>query len=185
MGDQLDFSTHFPIKIVVIGDPYVGKTSLVTKKTKGFLPEKYLITLGVNISTYSLEYEGKTFKLQIHDIAGQKSFQSVRTSFYGGSHGAIVVFDLNNIKSFQALIEWIREFKEFCGGIPIIILGNKSDLSYRVITQEQMDNLFEKAKISSNCYLETSALDGTNVDEAFELITEKIVSDKKSSLSNN
>ena len=174
-----EFTSSIPIKITIIGDPYVGKTSLVTKKTKGFLPEKYLITLGVNISTYEISSESTVYTLQIFDIAGQKHFQSFRSRFYNGSHGAIAVFDLNNIKSFQSLNEWIREFREFCGNIPLIILGNKSDLSYRVITQDHLDDFFDKSEISRECYLETSALDGTNVDDAFELITERIVSVNK------
>ncbi|MHA1912199.1 MAG: Rab family GTPase [Candidatus Kariarchaeaceae archaeon] len=177
-----EYTSSIPVKIAIIGDPYVGKTSLVTKKTKGFLPEKYLITLGVNISTYELTYENNVYSLQIHDIAGQKHFQSVRSRFYSGSHGALVVFDLNNIKSFQSLSVWIREFTNYCGNTPLIIIGNKSDLNFRVVTQEQLDEFFDQTGISTSCYLETSALDGTNVDKAFELVIEKIVSLNNSSL---
>jgi small GTP-binding protein len=157
------------IKLTVIGEPAVGKTTLVSRYTTGFTPDRYLITLGVNVTSHRIELENDPVLLQIFDIAGQKQFSIIRRRFYLGSQGALAVFDLTNQASLEALPGWIKEFHRYCGeNKPIIILGNKSDLEYRTVPDELIDNLLSTLNIPKENLILTSAVDGVNVEQSFE-----------------
>ncbi|MHA1912691.1 MAG: Rab family GTPase [Candidatus Kariarchaeaceae archaeon] len=157
------------IKLIVIGEPAVGKTTLVSRFTTGFTPDRYLITLGVNVTSHKIELNDEPVLLQIFDIAGQKQFSIIRRRFYLGSQGAIAVFDLTNEASIEALPGWIEEFHRYCGdNRPVIILGNKSDLEYKKVTEEKINDLLAKLNIPKENLIITSAVDGVNVDQSFE-----------------
>jgi len=164
------------IKLIVIGEPAVGKTTLVTRYTTGFTPDRYLITLGVNVTSHRIELNNEPVLLQIFDIAGQKQFSIIRRRFYLGSQGAIAVFDLTNEASLEALPGWIEEFHRYCGdNRPVIILGNKSDLEYRKADEEKIDQLLQKLNIPKEHLFITSAVDGINVDVSFEKMASLIL----------
>ena len=158
-------------KILVLGNSSVGKTTLITRYTKGFSPEQYITTLGVNITSYGVNIGNNSIVFQIFDIAGRKIFKSFRSKFYEGAFGALLLFDLTNIQSLKDIPNWKQEFRESSvENSPIVILGNKEDLEKRTITENMVKEILDSVNISQELYLETSALYGLNVKESFELL---------------
>ena len=144
-------------KIVVIGNYFVGKTTLISRFTKGFSPEKYLATIGVNITSYNTKINNNSIDFQIFDIAGHESFEKVRTHFYKDACGALVLFDLTNNKSLEDIPKWIKEFEMYgTENGPNVILGNKMDLK-GTITEEMVKGILDSVNISEELYLKTSA----------------------------
>ena len=158
-------------KILVLGNSSVGKTTLITRYTKGFSPERYITTIGVNITSYATNIRNNSIVFQIFDIAGQKIFKSSRPKFYEGAYGALLLFDLTNIQSLKDIPNWIQEFRESSvENSPIVILGNKVDLEERTVTESMIKKTLDNVKISQYMYLETSALHGLKVIESFEIL---------------
>lgn len=157
-------------KIVVIGNYFVGKTTLINRYTKGFSPEKYIATIGVNITSYKTNIDNDSIDFQIFDIAGHKRFETLRTNFYKNAYGALLLFDLTNSKSLEDVPEWIKESRTYCiENVPIVILGNKMDLKV-TIKEEMVKGILDSENISEELYLKTSALYGENVTKSFELL---------------
>ncbi len=161
----------FVFKITVIGDGAVGKTSLIKKYTQGSFQKDYIKTLGAQFSKYDEEIDGNNVKLFIWDIAGQAEFMFMRPTFYKGSKAAIIVFshDPEEEESFEHVINWHDDIKKFCGDLPIVLFGNKSDL----INEDELDDkkvkdLVKKRKFLG--YYRTSAKTGSGVYEAFQAI---------------
>jgi small GTP-binding protein len=162
-------------KLTIIGDPAVGKTSLISKFTKGFAPNKYLITIGVHITTYQAEVNNRKINLSIFDIAGQSKYHLARKQFFNGSHGTLAVFDLTSLESLNSVGTWVDELKESNEpNIPVIVLGNKSDLNHKLDLTE-IHKVLAGFNIPKERFLETSALDGSNVKKAFHQISSLIL----------
>ena len=178
----------FGFKIIVIGAPAVGKTSLIKKYTTGSFQKDYISTLGTQFSKYEEEIEGEKVELFIWDIAGQKTFDVMRRKFYTGSSGAIVVFSHspNQAESFNRLEGWLDELKEHCGSIPLVLFGNKIDLvdnselnvNNNIITSDTNVEAF-KMKHNILGYYKTSALTGEGVTESFRVLVQKLYSNAK------
>ena len=169
----------FKFKICILGEPMVGKTSLIYRFIEGKFSQDYKITLGVNILTK--DYELKNYgiiNLQIWDLGGQEEFKTLRKLYLEGSRGALVVFDLTNIESFEKLDEWIQNFKEIRGEEPLYLVGNKVDLKNEIKIDEQEAKEF--AEKNNMQLIITSAKSGENVEKAFKELAVKIL--EKSSL---
>ena len=153
-------------KIVVIGDSGVGKSCLCNRYTKGFYNDTFITTIGVDFECHTVSVDGKVVKLQIWDTAGQERFLAITNSFYRGAQGIIIVFDVTNWESFENIQKWLKEVEEREPKVPYkLILGNKCDQdSRRVITFDAANEFANKLNIP---YLETSAKDAVNVDQAF------------------
>lgn len=164
---------------MVIGNGGVGKTALILRFTENTFKEDYILTIGSNFCTKTIELpEPLPFilKLQIWDLAGQDSFKFVRPPFYRGAVAAIVVFDLADKISFEDIPNWIEELSEVVKGLPIIIVGNKNDLiELREISNKVALNYANNLDFD---YIETSAKTGENVEDMFNLIARKIISDQ-------
>ena len=168
-------------KIVLIGDGAVGKTALRSRFMGQGFSSNYLMTIGADMSVKQVMLpatpEPIELKFQIWDLAGQLRFSEVRASFYNGSVGAILVFDVTRPDSFENTPKWLMEMrKNMNKSIPVVILGNKVDLRSEVpnavepkhgrglakaVGEYYSDNKFEIP------YYETSAKTGENVDNAF------------------
>ena len=168
---------EFKYKITVIGDPAVGKTTLIKKYTTGAFQKEYIATLGAQFSQYEETVNDTKVHLIIWDIAGQETFNIMRRKFYSGTSGAIIVFSHGpgEQKSIDHIDTWFKEIKKYCGEVPIALFGNKIDLVD--------ENILDKNKKSIDSYLknhdyqgyfETSALTGQGVTEAFKMLIEKL-----------
>ncbi|NMC04377.1 MAG: GTP-binding protein [Candidatus Lokiarchaeota archaeon] len=169
-------SGNFSFKIIVIGDQNVGKTSLILRHAENKFKENYLPTLGVSITTNSIDLPLRKAKVNfsIWDFGGQQYFRRVRLSYYAGCQACIIVFDITNKDSFDNITKWDDERKRFAGGeIPTILLGNKSDLAATRVVPEK--DILEFANANGFTYFETSALTGSNVPDAFNLLAYKLV----------
>ncbi len=162
-------------KVVMIGAGGSGKTALVNRFLTHKFSEEYIVTIGSQFAVKTVAIEtanGRSVvvKMLVWDLAGQQRFDFIRGSYYRGSKGALLVFDTTRKSTWIELNKWLIEIDEALGErIPIILLANKTDLvEHRVITSEMaMDFVHEN---NLNGYLETSALTGQNVEEAFSLL---------------
>lgn len=166
----------YKLKILLCGPAAVGKTSLIHRFIKSKFERDYKLTVGVDILTKNVEYAaGKTATLSIWDIGGQERFSFIRTTFYKGASGALLVFDLSRSSTFGSIKNWRSEVNQFAGDIPFVLIGNKLDLIPEVGEVIDRDECREYAEDEGSIYIETSAKDGTNVDEAFIELTRLIV----------
>ena len=171
------------MKICLIGDGAVGKTSLRRVFIGQHFLKDYLMTVGADFAIKEIsipsEYDKDVdFKFQIWDLAGQPRFEEVRPKYYQGVKGAILVFDVTRKDSLENLAKWIAEIDEAVGHseLPYVIIGNKTDIrrkSKSHVSTAQAKRYIEK---TYNCeYLETSAKTGKNVTKAFELMGNELI----------
>ncbi len=161
------------IKITILGEKNVGKTSLVYRYIENKFRDSYKATLGVNLLKKDMEVDGNSVSAQIWDLGGQDSFKSLRKLYLEGSNGALVIFDLTERKTFDRLNEWVDSFKEARGEQPMVLIGNKSDLeNQRKITEMEASNY---AKENNMELILTSAKTGQNVEDAFIILTKRIL----------
>jgi len=167
----------FNYKIVVCGDPGVGKTSTILRFTDHAFMQTYIPTLGVSISEKSIQVQDDHVNLILWDIAGQSKFELMRRHFYKGLEAVILIFDLTNRKSFESIQNWYKDIKK--NVVPSqeiligFILGNKEDLiSKRDIASEEALKIANKLNLE---YIETSALTGKNVEESFLKLAESLI----------
>ncbi|MHA1263863.1 MAG: Rab family GTPase [Candidatus Helarchaeota archaeon] len=167
----------FRFKIIICGDPEVGKTSLVLRFTDRAFRRTYLPTLGVNISEKFIIYNQYAVQFIFWDIAGQTKFQIIRKHFYNGAHGLLLVFDLTRLNTFQNLRGWFKDIQTYVGSeIKGLLLGNKNDLiEQREISPTQISKL---AYIFKLPVIETSALTGNNVEAAFYQLGQLLIQQK-------
>lgn len=156
----------FLYRVILIGDSGVGKSNLISRYTKNEFDMSSQSTIGVDFSNRNVKIDTKIIKAQIWDTAGQDRFKSISQAFYRGSAAALLVFDLTSQRSFDSLEKWIGEVKKYAdANIVLMLVGNKCDLSRtRAITRK---SALEYANRYGMDYIETSALDTTNVEEAF------------------
>ncbi|MFX0073222.1 MAG: GTP-binding protein [Candidatus Hermodarchaeota archaeon] len=177
------FEKGIIIKIILLGDGRVGKTSLKsTYLGKGF-QERYLPTLGAEISIKKMEIQNLPIVCNIWDLAGQPKFNRIRGPYYVGATAAILVYDITHSSTLYNLKEWIKEMQKRVRieSIPLLIIGNKIDLretaSTQVTTEEGqtfVETLKNELKGNKSIYfLETSAKTTINVNKAFKKIIEE------------
>ncbi|MFX1343803.1 MAG: Rab family GTPase [Promethearchaeota archaeon] len=165
---------QYVIKICLLGEAGVGKTSLVYRFIENKFRENYKQTLGVNLLKKDVnidEYGGVS--AQIWDLGGQESFKSLRKLYLEGANGGLVIFDLTDRKSFDKLSEWIESFKNARGEQPLLLIGNKSDLKNRIkIKDDEAEQFANNNNMELNI---TSAKTGQNVETAFIKLTKRIL----------
>ncbi|MHA1265870.1 MAG: GTP-binding protein [Candidatus Helarchaeota archaeon] len=164
------------LKLCVLGDGAVGKTSLIIRHVDKRFEEEYKPTIGFDIAlkTMKIEEDGLEAELLIWDIAGQAIFEKIREEYLQGTNGALILFDITRKETYDHVRDWVRELTAFAGKVPFIIVGNKVDLENQrnVSTEEGHDLVKELDGIE---YIETSAKTGDKVEEAFEKIIKKIL----------
>jgi len=154
------------ILITILGETNVGKTSLINVYTGIGFSSQYISTIGMDKFEKEVQIEsGETVKLKLWDTAGQEKYNSIALSTIKNTKGVVVVFDLTSKKSFEKVKDWINQVRELTSIVPINLFGNKSDLSNREVTQEEIDKLCEEQNM---IYFETSAKNNTGIDEGFK-----------------
>ena len=165
---QINSDFEFLIKLVVIGDTGVGKTNFIFQFTEGKFSPIHVATIGFDHKSkiINLSNTKKKIKLQIWDTAGQERYRSITSSYYKGSHGCFIVYDITNESSFENVDKWYEQAqKEASKDVSIVLVGNKCDLENdRKISKEKGE---EKAK-NFNCpFFETSALSKIKIEDIF------------------
>ncbi|KAG0448262.1 hypothetical protein HPP92_027899 [Vanilla planifolia] len=162
-------------KLLLIGDSGVGKSCLLLRFADDSYLESYISTIGVDFKIRTVEQDGKTIKLQIWDTAGQERFRTITSSYYRGAHGIIVVYDVTEQESFNNVKQWLSEIDRYATeNVNKLLVGNKCDLAHqRVVPFEAGKALADEVGIP---FLETSAKDATNVEQAFMKMTADIKS---------
>ena len=156
----------FKLKIVVVGDSGVGKTNLIRRFIQDDFQSNSKATVGVEFFSKSFKINDNVFKIEIWDTAGQERYKSITAAYYKGAKGGLVVYDVTSKTSFDNVDNWVSEIKEKAStDMKTMMIGNKIDLKDErtVSTEEAM----EKAKLLELPLMEASALDSTNVKQAF------------------
>jgi len=180
MGSR-DDEYDYLFKVVLIGDSGVGKSNLLSRFTRNEFNLESKSTIGVEFATRSIVVEGKTIKAQIWDTAGQERYRAITAAYYRGAVGALLVYDIAKHTTYENVERWLKELRDHAdNNIVIMLVGNKSDLRHlRAVPTEEARGYAERNNLS---FIETSALDSTNVETAFQnILTEiyKIVSQKQ------
>ena len=160
-------------KIIIIGDTCVGKSNILSRYLKDEFREDSKSTVGVELGSKFLKVKGVGTKLQIWDTAGQERYRSITSSYFKGSHGCFIVYDITNETSFEDVNKWYEQAqKESSKEVSIILVGNKCDLeNERKVSKEKGE---EKARALNCPFFETSALSKIKVDDIFNEMVNNI-----------
>ena len=172
---ETDLKNLISLKILLIGDSHVGKTSLLLKYVDDFFPEEHIATIGIEYKDKIINKDGYNIRLQIWDTAGQERFNSITKNIYRNTNGVLFVYDATNRKSYNSMKNWIKDTEKIDKDIKGIILANKIDLEEREVNTDELEELGNKMNMK---FLETSAKDNINVKEAFILLVEELLKDK-------
>ena len=162
------------LKLVLIGDSGVGKTNILSRYNNNEFSLATQPTVGVEFGNKIIKKENKSIKLQLWDTAGQERYKAITNAFYKGSKGAFVVYDITRKSSFLNIDKWIGELKtNGSEDILIILVGNKTDLEDK--REVSTDEGEKKAKQYGIAFCETSALQGKNIEYAFNILIDEII----------
>lgn len=160
-------------KLLLIGDSGVGKSCLLLRFADDTYTESYISTIGVDFKIRTIELDGKTIKLQIWDTAGQERFRTITSSYYRGAHGIIVVYDVTDQESFNNVKQWLQEIDRYASeNVNKLLVGNKCDLTTKKVVD--FTTAKEYADQLGVPFLETSAKNATNVEQAFMTMAAEI-----------
>ncbi|KAJ3733958.1 ras family-domain-containing protein [Lentinula guzmanii] len=156
-------------KVVLIGDSGVGKSNLLSRFTRNEFNLESKSTIGVEFATRSINVDGKTVKAQIWDTAGQERYRAITSAYYRGAVGALLVYDIAKHATYVNVTRWLKELRDHAdSNIVIMLVGNKSDLKHlRAVPTEEAKSFSSENGLS---FIETSALDASNVESAFQTI---------------
>ena len=168
-------------KIVVIGDSGTGKSNLVLRYTKNEFSLETQTTIGVELVPKTVTVDGKIIKAQLWDTAGQERFQALASAYFKGAEGALLVYDITKPGSFRGLDKWIEKLHEHADpNITTLLVGNKCDLKQsREVRTEDAEEFAQKHNMA---FLETSALENTNVELAFQKLVAAVYERGKNTL---
>jgi small GTP-binding protein len=181
-------SINNTFKIVILGSSGVGKSTIVNRLIYGTFSGEEEPTIAIEFKTFIVSLNDHQVRLQIWDTAGQERFKSISKAYFRNAAGAILVYDMTDDSTFDALDDWLHGLQQLCSPNAFIILvGNKADLEeQRKVGIQQALNFAERHKLE---YLETSARLGVNVTEVFTrvafAVAKKVNSDQRVSLEND
>ena len=169
----------YQFKINLVGDSSVGKTSLLSRFVNDKFEQKYRCTIGVEYKCKNISIDDNSIKLQVFDTCGAEKYRCITRSYYRSAKGIFLVFDLTNPISFAKLEDWLIDIlKSAPKGVEIFLIGNKKDLeSRRNVSKRVIENILSKHSIKN--YIETSALTGEGVIEAFHKMSEILMDKEK------
>ncbi|XP_012990986.2 ras-related protein Rab-25 isoform X2 [Esox lucius] len=162
-----DESYNFVFKVVLIGESGVGKSNLLSRYTKNEFTHDSRTTIGVEFSTRTVQLDAITIKAQIWDTAGLERYRAITSAYYRGAVGALLVYDITKHLTYESVERWLKELYDHADPhIVVMLVGNKGDLgSVRTVPTEEAKDFAEKKGL---LFIETSALDSTNVEDAFQ-----------------
>ena len=172
-------------KIITLGDSHVGKSSLIIKFIENKFSLSYISTVGFDLKYKTLKIDDEEIKIVIHDTAGQERFKSLAANYIKKAKGILLVYDITDKRSFESLGKWMNDIQEeeVADKIPIILIGNKSDLKEeRVITKEEGEKVAKQYNLK---FYETSCKNGDNVENCFIDLARQIIDKIKERKRNN
>ena len=169
----------YTFKILLLGDANVGKTSFAKRYCYNLFNPSERMTIGVDFHVKTIEINDKKIKLQIWDMGGEERFRFLLPTYCLGANGAFLLYDITRSSTLDNIQEWSSIVRQKGGDIPIIIIGSKLDLAetQRQIPTEHGVQIAEKNKFAE--FLEISAMNNVNVDNAFSILTEFIIQNMK------
>jgi len=171
-----DFDYLF--KVVLIGDSAVGKSNLLSRFATNEFSLETKPTLGVEFACRTIVAENKHIKVQIWDTAGQERYKAITTAYYRGAVGALLVYDITRMNSFENVGRWLEELRDHASpDLSVMLVGNKSDLkNLRAVKTEMAQQFADRNRLQ---FIETSAIDNRNVEDAFKNLIDSIYDDLK------
>ncbi|XP_060570507.1 ras-related protein Rab-23-like [Ruditapes philippinarum] len=161
------------IKVVVVGNGAVGKSSMIQRYCKGIFTKDYKKTIGVDFLERQLEVNGEDIRLMLWDTAGQEEFDAITKAYYRGAQACVLAFSTVDRDSFEAIESWKRKVEDEVGEISMVIVQNKIDLIDDAVVQpEEAEALAKKLRLR---FYRTSVKDNLNVEEVFRYLAEKYV----------
>ncbi|KAG2260974.1 hypothetical protein Bca52824_068053 [Brassica carinata] len=168
-----DDDYDYLFKLVLIGDSGVGKSNLLSRFTKNEFSTETKSTIGVEFATRSVHVDEKIIKAQLWDTAGQERYRAITSAYYRGAVGALLVYDITRHVTFENVERWLKELRDHTdASVVIMLVGNKADLRHlRAVPTEEARSFSERENMF---FMETSALDATNVEQAFTHVLTQI-----------
>ncbi|XP_063857761.1 ras-related protein Rab-7L1-like isoform X1 [Scylla paramamosain] len=180
--EEVPEMTERLFKVIIIGDPTVGKTSFVQRYVQDSFRRDYKGTVGVDFALKILKWsDSETIKLQLWDIAGQERFTWMTRVYYKDAQGCIIMFDLTNRSSFLNTLKWKKDVDSKCtlddgSPIPCMLLANKCDLPHRQVDQLEIERLYKEHNFTG--WTETSAKEGLMVTDSMRFLVDVMMRQK-------
>ncbi|NVM17219.1 MAG: GTP-binding protein [Candidatus Lokiarchaeota archaeon] len=167
-------SYDYNLKVLLLGDPSTGKEDFVNRYISRIFQEDLNLPVGVDFYTKDQKFEGKIVKLQIWNFGGEPRFRFLIHQYCKGANGAIIMYDITNLKSLDNIPEWTQIIREHAGDIPILLVGNKLDLEKsRVVSKEEVVLIAKKYNLAA--WVELSSKTGQNVEKTFATLTKILI----------
>ena len=169
---------YYKLKLIILGDSGVGKTNIIQRYISDTFNTETRATVGVEFFVKNYRVNNDIIKLEIWDTAGQERYKSITSAYYKGSRGALIVYDITRTITFEDIEKWKNEINEKVkGSLKLMLIGNKCDLKDE--RKVSIEEALEKAKLLNIPLMETSALDSTNIQKAFESILKEMYKEFK------
>lgn len=171
MGEMREEEVEVAVKVVVVGNGAVGKSSMIQRYCKGIFTKDYKKTIGVDFLERQIEVGGEDVRLMLWDTAGQEEFDAITKAYYRGAQACVLAFSTVDRDSFEAIETWKRKVEDEVGETAMVIVQNKIDLIDDAVVQpEEAENLAKKLRLR---FYRTSVKENLNVDEVFRYLAEK------------
>lgn len=161
-------------KLLTIGDSGVGKTSLLVRYANDSFSPTFITTIGIDFKIKNIDIDGTKVRLQVWDTAGQERFKTITTTYFRGSSGILMVYDVSQRHTFDSILSWMRQIKQFGDqNVDKLLIGNKADREKeRMVSKDEGQALADKYDM---LFVETSAKTGMGVTEAFDMIARQVL----------
>jgi len=181
--DLRDDDIEISVKVVIVGNGAVGKSSMIQRYCRGTFTKSYKKTIGVDFLEKQLRVHGQDVRLMLWDTAGQEEFDAITKAYYRGAQACVIAFSTTDQQSLLAVRKWRKKVEDECGDIPMMMVQNKIDL----ISQSDINQL-EAEKLAAECNMKlyrTSVKEDLNVGVVFQHLAENFVNKMKSDPSLN
>lgn len=159
------------IKVVVVGNGAVGKSSMIQRYCKGIFTKDYKKTIGVDFLERLISVKGEDVRLMLWDTAGQEEFDAITKAYYRGAQACVLAFSTTDRDSFEAIPRWKQKVQDECGGIPMVLVQNKIDLiDQAVMNPEDAEGLAKQLRVK---FYRTSVKEDLNVYDVFQYLSER------------